>query len=64
MIGPDILSFKELKSFHKHTQEKYKCALNDKTKAETLIVLDMLDTQFEKLGYDVKKLFKGYNPTK
>lgn len=62
MIEPKDLSISDLKSMHKHVQEKYNCANDFMVKGEASIVLGMLDEELENRGYDVAKLFKGYDP--
>tara|TARA_R110002049_G_C9177884_1_gene563243 strand:- start:3467 stop:3679 length:213 start_codon:yes stop_codon:yes gene_type:complete len=62
MIEPKDLSQKELKGMHKAIREKYECAKDNMVKAEASIVLGMLDEEFDRRGYDVSKLFKGYDP--
>ncbi len=62
MISPEDLSQKELKGMHKAIREKHQCAKDNIVKAEANIVLGMLDEEFERRGYDVSKLFKGYDP--
>lgn len=62
MIEPKHLGIKDLKGMHKSSREKYECAKDNTTKAKASIVLGMLDEEFERRGYDVCKLFKGYNP--
>ena len=47
---------------HKAVREKYECAKDNMVKAEASIVLGMLDEEFDRRGYDVSKLFKGYDP--
>ncbi len=61
MIEPKHLSLKDLKVFHNGVLEKKLCAKDNKTKAEAMIVLGMIDEELESRGYDVEKLFKGYN---
>jgi hypothetical protein len=60
MLEPKDLSTSELKKFHKAVQEKKECAKDNKVKAESMIILRMLDEELDKRGYDVEKLFKGY----
>jgi len=76
MFEPKDLSISELKKFHKATREKIECAKEDtnptnrfmrainpeynQVKAEGRMVLRMLDEEFDRRGYDVEKLFKGY----
>lgn len=76
MIEAKNLSISELKKFHKATREKIACAKDDnseeskmyqminpnynRVKAEGKIVLRMIDEELEKRGYNVEKLFKGY----
>lgn len=62
MIEPQDLSLADLKAFHKGMREKHKCAKNSTTKGATSIVLSMLDKELDRRGYDVSKLFKGYDP--
>lgn len=56
------LSYSDLKGMHKMMREKYNCAVGNYSKAEASIVLGMLDEELKNRGYDVSKLFKGYNP--
>ena len=60
MFGPEDLSIKELKGFHKDTRERLECAKNIAVKTEAIIVLSMIDKELDARGYDVEKLFKGY----
>ena len=76
MLEPKDLSIRQLKEFHKSTREKIECAKEDtstdsrlmrvlnpeynQVKSEGMVILRMLDKEFERRGYDVKKLFKGY----
>lgn len=62
MIEPKDLSIKDLKGMHKSIREKYECVKDNIVKAEASIVLGMLDEEFDRRGYDVSKLFKGYDP--
>ena len=62
MITPKDLIQKDLKRMHKAVREKYECAKDNVVKGEASIVLGMLDKEFNRRGYDVSKLFKGYNP--
>lgn len=62
MIEPKDLSVKDLKGMHKATRERYECAKDNMIKGEASIVLGMLDEELDRRGYDVTKLFKGYDP--
>lgn len=62
MVEPKDLSQKDLTLMHKAVRKKYECAKNNIVKVEASIVLGMLDEEFDRRGYDVSKLFKGYNP--
>jgi len=76
MFEPKDLSINELKKFHKSMQEKLVCAKEDtseeskmyqiinpsynRVKVECKIVLNMIDEELDRRGYDPEKLFKGY----
>jgi len=60
MFGPEDLSIKELKLFHKATRERMDCAKNVAVKTEAIMVLSMIDKELDKRGYDVEKLFNDY----
>lgn len=62
MIEPKDLSIKDLKGMHKATVERYECSKDNMAKGEASILLGMLDEEFDRRGYDVSKLFKGYDP--
>jgi hypothetical protein len=62
MVEPKDLSIKDLKGMHRATVERYECAKNNVVKGEASIILSILDEEFDRRGYDVSKLFKGYDP--
>ena len=62
MIEPKDLSIKDLKGMHKATRERYECAKDYTVRGEASIVLKLLDEEFDRRGYDLSKLFKGYDP--
>jgi hypothetical protein len=76
-MEPKDFSTSELKKFHKATREKIACAKEDTSEenkwlreinpeynqviGEGRIVLSMIDEELDLRGYNVEKLFKGYN---
>ena len=62
MLQPKDLSHKDLQRMHNMARQKYKCAKDNTAKGEASIVLSMIDKELDNRGYDVTKLFKGYDP--
>ena len=62
MLQPKDLSHKDLKGMHNMAREKYRCAIDLFSKGEASVILSMLDKELINRGYDVKKLFPGYDP--